>query len=301
MRHYITILILICAIILSACSNDESKSTQQDNRNDAVEVEQEAGSKEQVQMSEESNTQSSESEPSTNEARDTSSERMVIYTGRLSIEVPNYDEAHNQLTNKIENLNGYVVASSTRNRDEDHRSGHIRARIPQESFQDFMNQLDSENIHIVEKSTQGEDVTEQYVDLESRLKSKEAVEQRLLDFLEESDDTESLLEISNDLASVQEEIEQLKGQMEYLENHSAFATVTIEIEEKRVNIPNIESEESLNTFERTQQVFMSTINTLIQLGSYLVVFIAGTSPILIPLLIVGGFIWFKRRKKKQSG
>ncbi|MDQ0159877.1 DUF4349 domain-containing protein [Alkalibacillus salilacus] len=301
MRQYIVIFMMVCAIILSACSNDDANSTQQTSNNDAADVEQEAGSKEQVQMSEESDTQSSKSEPSTDEAQDTNSDRMVIYTGRLSIEVPNYDDAHNQLTNKIESLNGYVVESSTRNQDEDHRSGHIRARIPQESFQDFMNQIDSENIHIVEKSTQGEDVTEQYVDLESRLNSKEAVEQRLLNFLEESDDTESLLEISNDLASVQEEIEQLKGQMEYLENHSAHATVTIEIEEKRVNIPNIESEESLNTFERTQQVFMSTINTLIQLGSYLVVFIAGTSPILIPLLIIGGVIWYKRRKKKQSG
>ncbi|WP_411954967.1 DUF4349 domain-containing protein [Alkalibacillus sp. S2W] len=301
MRQYIVILIMVCAIILSACSNDDSKSNQKLSNNDAADVQQEAGSQEQTEMTEQSETQSSESEPSTDEAQDSNSDRMVIYTGRLSIEVPNYDEAHNQLTNKIENLNGYIVESSTRNQDEEHRSGHIRARVPQESFQDFMNQLDSENIHIVEKSTQGEDVTEQYVDLESRLKSKETVEQRLLDFLEESNDTESLLEISNDLANVQEEIEQLKGQMEYLENHSAYATVTIQIEEKKVNIPNIENEKSLNTFERTQQVFMSTINTLIQLGSYLVVFIAGTSPILIPLLIVGGFIWFKRRKKKQSG
>ncbi|MET3683569.1 uncharacterized lipoprotein YehR (DUF1307 family) [Alkalibacillus flavidus] len=301
MRYKLTgIIIMIILMFIAACSSQEGSANYESSGDKAQNVDQEAGTTAEQSSSAADDAANEESETATDGANEPSSERMVIYTGRLAIHVPDYDEAQNQITDKIENTGGYIVESTTREIEDNRRSGHISARIPQAEFTNFMNHLDSKNVKIVEKSTQGEDVTEEYVDLESRLTSKEAVEERLLTFLDEAEDTEAALQVSNDLAQVQEEIEQIKGRMQYLENHSAYATVTVNIEERRINIPDIENEESLNTIERTQQLFMNTINALMQFGSYLVVFVAGMSPISIPLLIIGVIIWLRQRKKKQS-
>src|SRR5699024_7646021 len=122
------------------------------------------------------------------------------------------------------------------NEDEDDgsKNGHITARIPQEDFKSFIKTGEEGSSKDLDSSTSGEDVTKVYVDLKSRLNSKEVVEDRLLTFMEEADKTEDLLKISNDLAEVQEEIEALKGQINYLDDKSDLATVSIYMQEENV-------------------------------------------------------------------
>lgn len=153
---------------------------------------------------------------------------------------------------------------------------------------------------VMEKVSNGQDVSEEYVDLESRLRSKEAVEERLLTFMDQAKKTEDLLKISNDLSAVQEDIERIKGRMDYLDNQVAFSTITINIQENQVKVSELQGRDDLNTGEKAQSLFMNTVNFLITIGSGFVVFLVGLSPILIPLLIAGGFIWWKVRTKKRS-
>src|SRR5690606_18783760 len=129
------------------------------------------------------------------------------------------------------------------------------------------------------------DVTEEYVDLQSRLRSKQAVEERLLSFMKEAEKTDDLLKISNDLARVQEQIEQIKGRMNYLENHVAFSTITINIQEKAVIIPEIKNTSELNTMENATKLFFETINAILNVFSNFIVLLIGYSPIIVPLLI----------------
>jgi len=102
----------------------------------------------------------------------------------------------------------------------------------------------------VDSSITGQDVTEEYIDLESRLKSKQAVESRF-SFMEQAEKTEDLLAISKDLAKVQEEIETIKGRMNYLENKADLATVTISIEENKVEVKNL-GDSQLKTWEKNK-------------------------------------------------
>src|SRR5699024_6815248 len=122
------------------------------------------------------------------------------------------------------------------NEDEEDgsKNGHITARIPQEDFKSFIKTVEEGSSKVLENSTSGEDVTEEYVDLESRLKSKEVVEDRLLTFMEEADKTEDLLKISNGLAEEQQEIESLKRQINDVDDKSDLATVSIYMQEKSV-------------------------------------------------------------------
>src|SRR5699024_5656725 len=101
----------------------------------------------------------------------------------------------------------------------------IKARIPQQTFNTFLDDVADIAEDVVDRNVRGEDVTKKYVDMESRLKAKQEVKKRLDTFLKEADNTEDLLDISKNLANVQEDIEQMKGEMQYFENHSALATV----------------------------------------------------------------------------
>ncbi|MDV2582459.1 DUF4349 domain-containing protein [Alkalibacillus haloalkaliphilus] len=296
-RVYFVFLLFIFSIILYACSNDESLNeetyhTAEDGDVGVVEE------REMVDHSEEAEEQSSAADY--DEPVEHNQSRMVIYTGRLSVEVPNFDEAERRLTNQIELRNGYIVEASQYEHEDDFKTGSIVARIPEEQFHDFMNNIEGEHTVITEKSIQGQDVTEEYVDLESRLRSKEAVEERLLNFLDEAESTDDLLAVSNDLSRVQEEIEQLKGRMDYLENHSSYSTVHINIQEQRIDIPEIQDQNSLNTIERAQQLLMNTLNVLINVFSQLFVFTIGLSPILIPLTAIALFIILKRKKQNNT-
>ena len=79
-------------------------------------------------------------------------------------------------------------------------SGSITVRIPQKSFQAFLRDAEGQAAEVLQRRITGTDVTEEYVDLDSRLKSKRVVEERLITFMETAEKTEDLLKISADLS-----------------------------------------------------------------------------------------------------
>lgn len=220
--------------------------------------------------------------------RDTSNQptnRMVIYNADLSLEVKDFQSSMEHIEEKASSYGGYVVESNTYHDGDETFSGTIAVRIPQESFQAFLNDAEGIAVKVYNRTVNGEDVTEEYVDLESRLRSKSVVEERLLDFMKKAEKTEDLLQISNDLGKVQEEIEQILGRIKYLENQSSFATVTISISEDKVVVPNIDNQD-LNTWERTKKQFASSLNYLLAIGSGLIVLVVGNIPVVVFLLLI---------------
>jgi hypothetical protein len=226
--------------------------------------------------------------------------RMVIYHAEIRMEVKEFQKIQQTIEQLVQNQGGYIVQANVYE-SEDHRlEGTVMTRIPQAKFQTFLGQLEKLAMKVHSRNVTGQDVTEEFVDLESRLKSKQAVEERLYQFLKDAKDTKDLLAISNDLARVQEEIEQIKGRMKYLQNQSALSTVTIHLFENKVVVPDLENKE-LNTWEKTKKQFMSSINLLLSLFSSLVVFLIGNLPIIFVLVIlIGLFIFFVKRITKQK-
>lgn len=222
-------------------------------------------------------------------------DRMVIHHGSLHLTVNDIDEADGDIQRLMNEYEGYIVHSTTHHEDKNIIS-NFTVRIPEDSFQKFLLEIEEVAVKVVEKSISGEDVTEEYVDLEARLKSKKAVETRLLDLMEKADETDDLLKISNDLSQVQEEIEVIIGRQKYLDNQVAYATVDIRLEESSVSALN---EGELNTWERTKQQFVQSANFLLRAFSGLIVFFIGSLPVITPLLIVGGVVYYVMKRKKK--
>lgn len=226
--------------------------------------------------------------------------RKVIYNAQLTVQVENYEHTVKEIQTEAAKKKGYILNSNTyRNGEEGQLQGTMTIRIPTNAFHSFIEALESESIKVMDRTISGQDVTEEFVDLESRLKSKQVVEKRLLDFMEKAEKTEDLLKISTDLATVQEEIEQIKGRMNYLQNQADLATVTIEMAEKSVNVPDLQSKD-LNTWEKTKKQFIGSLNFILSAGSGLIVFFIGNMPVflIIGLIIFIVFVIRKRMKKK---
>lgn len=297
-------MVLLFVFLLGGCSGgmsqDDSKMSADGDRNSSMENVSEG----EIGFSESDKADSGEDAKAEGQAsqkiEEAAAQRMVIYNAEMDIRVINFEKARNALEQKAKAYNGYIVQSNSNRYDGEQQSGTMTFRIPQEHFHAFLNDAEGLSVQVNNRHVSGQDVTEEYVDLESRLKSKKAVEARLLDFMKQAQKTEDLLKISSDLADVQEQIEQIAGRKKFLENQTALSTVTITLQENEVPFPKIDND-SLNTWQKIKKQFADNINILLAAGSGIIVFLVGNLPILILVaMIVAAIIYFVRKKTKSG-
>lgn len=279
-------------MLLAACSGDEesAKMSTAESASDSAEFATEEQKSEEAEVEQGSAT----------EDREAPNIRMIIHQARISTNVKNLEKAQHNMEQKVKNYDGYIVESNVYLESDETSTGKMVVRIPEEHFETFLSEAEAEASKVLEKNVTGQDVTEQYVDLSSRVKSKRAVEERLLAFMKDAEKTEDLLKISTDLAKIQEEIEVLVGKINYLENQTSFSTIELTMYENRVIIPEIENKD-LNTWEKTKKQFITSTNSLLSIGSGIIVFIIGNLPVLAFLAIIAGVVVLviKRRKIKE--
>lgn len=289
-------------IILAGCSGGMSdKSESKAARDGDTSESMDNTAKEELALSEsESDQNSNTAVKGTDKTKMDTVQRMVIFNADMNLRVKNFEKARNALEQKAKGYNGYIVQSSSASYEDGQQSGTMTFRIPQEHFQAFLNDAEGLSVEVYNRQVTGQDVTEEYVDLESRLRSKRAVEARLLEFMKNAQKTEDLLKISSDLANVQEEIEQIAGRKKFLENQTAFSTVTINVEENQVTVPKIDNE-NLNTWQKIKKQFADNINILLSAASAIIVFLVGNLPILVIVgLIVAAIIVIVRKYVKRT-
>jgi hypothetical protein len=224
--------------------------------------------------------------------------QMVIYQADLRLRVKRFEKTVQIIEEKVEKYGGYIADSNVNKAGKEQMSGSIKLRVPQKHFQAFLHEAEGLAAEVIGRDIKGQDVTEEYVDLSSRLKSKRVVEERLTTFMKDAAKTEDLLKISADLATVQEEIETIEGKMKFLENQTSLSTINITLYENKVIVPNLEKD-NLNTWEKTKKQFMKSTNVLLGTLSGLVVFLIGNLPIIIILSVIGISIFFFIKKVKK--
>ncbi|MDF2067690.1 DUF4349 domain-containing protein [Bacillus sp. Cr_A10] len=228
---------------------------------------------------------------------ETSTERMIIHKAIIKANVKELAKAQNNIEQKVKKYGGYIVSSDVYQEDDLSSSGNMIVRIPEHYFETFLSEAEGEASKVIERNVTGQDVTEQFVDLTSRIKSKRVVEERLLTFMENAEKTEDLLKISSDLANVQEEIEVLVGKVNYLENQTSFSTIEIALYEKRVIVPEIENKD-LNTWEKTKKQFVTSTNVILTAGSGVIVFFIGNLPVLLILCVITFAVYWTIKRKR---
>ena len=106
----------------------------------------------------------------------------------------------------------------------------ITIGVPVDEFENALRRLRGMAVRVQDETASGTDVSDQYVDLESRLRNLEATEARIRSFLEQATNIEESLRINAQLTEITAQIEQIKGQMSYIKDRAAYSTITVHLE-----------------------------------------------------------------------
>jgi hypothetical protein len=155
-------------------------------------------------------------------------ERLVIKTADLSLQVDSARDAEANVRAIVGKLGGYVVKVSTSGADAEQTST-VTFRVPAERFDEALAGVQGLAKKVLARTVSGDDVTEEFVDLSSRLKNLEATRDRMLTFLDKATTVEEALMVNQSLSQVQGEIEQIKGRQQFLRQSAALSTITVSL------------------------------------------------------------------------
>jgi hypothetical protein len=168
------------------------------------------------------------------QANQASPDRLVVRTANLSIVVHDPAESTREITSMAEELGGYVVSSNVYETTfSDVNVTAVRAsitiRVPADSLDEALDRIEKGATEVQNRSVTGEDVTQQYTDLQSRLTNLEAAEAQLREIMASATKTEDVLAVYNQLVQTRGEIEQVKGQIQYYEESAKLSSVTVDM------------------------------------------------------------------------
>jgi hypothetical protein len=159
--------------------------------------------------------------------------RLVIQNADLTIVVTDPEAKMKAIAKLAEGMGGFVVSSNLYQTKAPNGlrvpAGSIVVRVPSEQLDQALTQIKDGVVEVQSENRSGQDVTKEYVDLTSRLKNLEAAEAQLTKILENADKTEDVLNVFNQLTSIREQIEVVKGQIKYYEESAALSAVSINL------------------------------------------------------------------------
>ncbi len=224
--------------------------------------------------------------------------RKVIYRADMVMKVKEFRAAEEQLLDQI-HLSGAYVLQFSDSRNANEVGANYVIKVPSNGFSSFLEKLQKIESLKFEREVQGNDVTEEFVDLEARLKTQTTLEARYLDFMDKATKTDDLVKFANELAQVQGTIEQIKGRMRFLDQNVAFSTVNLRLyQESGIVEPEREDEDGEKTFgDRISDALLGSANVLRKFGEGLLVVLAAMLPVLIVAAIVGVPAYYVVRKR----
>ena len=156
-------------------------------------------------------------------------DRALILTANVAMRAKDAWTVSDQVQRIAFGLGGDVL-SLAQSGSGDQRSATLQIRVPQGRFNDALRQIrDIGDVEVVSSNIDGKDVTEQFVDLQARLKAKQDEEQRYLALLARADKVDDILKIDSVLAQVRTQIEQLTGQVNSIKSRTTFSTITVQV------------------------------------------------------------------------
>jgi hypothetical protein len=167
---------------------------------------------------------------SSNAPASLTSDRMVVRTGDIELVVSDVSAALDNITKLAVDFGGYVVTSQ-KWKEGERNIGTISIRVLAENYDKAVVALRALAMSIISETTSAQDVTEEYTDLDSRVKNLEATEAQLLKIMETATKTEDILSIQREITNVRGEIEQAKGRMQFLQRTSSTSLIQVKLKE----------------------------------------------------------------------
>jgi hypothetical protein len=223
-----------------------------------------------------------------------SADRLIIQDTSLSLQVKDVSKTITEIEESAKSFGGFLINSNL-SKPESAASGSISIRIPEERRKEALISFKNMAVKVVSESVFGNDVTDQYVDIESRLEVLNKTKIKYEEILQKAEKVTDLLAVQQQLTSLQSQIDSLKGQQKYYEQSAKLSKVVIYLSTDELALPYAPTNEW-----RPMVIFKEAVRSLIQtfrgLGS-MIIWIAVYLVIIIPVILI---IRFVKRKIKQK-
>jgi hypothetical protein len=230
----------------------------------------------------------------------TAQDRIILKSASLQIVVDDAAASLTSIAQMAADLGGWVVNSSTSQvllaSGDKVARGNITVRVPAAKLDDAMNRIKSGAGTVNSESVSGQDVTQQYVDLTSRLKNLQAAEEQLRSIMTDARKTEDVLNVYDQLVKVRGDIETTKGQIQYYDEASAYSSIAVDVTPKAIETPIQIAGWSPG---RTAQDALSTlVNALHFIADLLITF----ALLVLPLALLAGIpLYVLYRLARRAG
>ncbi len=225
--------------------------------------------------------------------------RKIVYTCDISLTVGDFAKAEAEVERLVRQFGGYLSGSYVSGTPGLDRSGRWTARVPVERYEAFLEAV-ARLGELQHRSTNSRDVTDEFYDLEARLKNKKVEETRLLKHLQDSTGKLSeILEVEKELSRVREEIERQQGRLQLLGNLSEMTTVTVALTERGPYQPATAPGFGAKVSRR----FSASVRALRSFGEGLAIEAISVIPWLPVWAVVLGVAWlfWKKTRARRAG
>lgn len=237
-------------------------------------------------------------------------DRKIVKNAEVGLLVEDSDIAIDRLTQVVSDVGGYIVSSrvwyQTHVDGENYKYASLTLGIPVDQFEVTMRRVRGLGLRVLNENASGEDVTDQFVDLQSRLTNLEATQARIQSFLQDAKTVEEALRINQELSQIEAQIEEVKGRMNYLSDRSAVSTITVSISPELPEIatptpvpsPTPQSWTPADTLDDATDTLVKSYQGIVEFAIWLFVAVL---PILAPPALVIWLIVRLVRRKPGKG
>jgi len=218
--------------------------------------------------------------------------RLVITDTSLSLVVKNVKDELTKIQDLAKQQGGFLVDSNL-TKPEQGGTGTITIRVPADKLSETLEALRGFAVKVVSEHVSGSDVTDQYVDLDARLAVLQQTKAKFETILAEATEVEDMLQVQQQLMSLQDQIDSVKGQQQYLEKSAELSRITVYLSTDELALPY-----APDNAWRPGVVFKQAVRSLMgflrDLGSMLI-WVGVFAVIWVPVVLV---IYVVRRKRR---
>ena len=222
--------------------------------------------------------------------------RKVITNSSMSLMVRDVRAAIASIKDKVSDEGGYVVDTNI-NTPEFGESGTIVVRVPLESLDSTLEEFRGLAVKVVSENISGNDITDQYIDIEERLDRLESTKARFEGILDQAEDVDEILRVQREILNLQNQIDSYVGQLNYLDGASSTTLIRIYLSTDELGLPYtpVKSWRPQVIFK---QATRSLLENLIDVGN-----LAIWAVVYLPVLVAAWFIYkgFKGWKRRRNG
>ena len=227
-------------------------------------------------------------------------ERKIIRDADLTMEVPSTTETQRKVSSIAESHGGFIVTSEAKQREASEpakRTLDIKLvlRVPSNQFEGTLSEIEGLATNLTHRNVTGQDVTEEFIDLEARLKTQKALELQFLEIMRQANKVADALEVQRQISDVRTEIEKLEGRRRFLESRTSLSTITVNIQSPTPIVV------STSGFGRSvREAVSESIEVASGIVLFLVRFVIVMVPVFALLILPAGLVarFFIRRARR---